>query len=285
MFYLALSILCSSLIFVVFKYYSIHKVNTLLAIIFNYVVACTVGLLFYEQEISLGALMQTAWTPWALALGIMFILIFNVMAATSQQLGVSVASVATKMSFVVPVVLGIFLYDEALAPVHIIGVVIALFAVYLSAAKDSGKAVGLSFLLMPLILFLGSGFIDSAIKYFQEAWVPAEQFPLFSALVFAAAAMAGAVFSLFKPQDSLIRLRTKEILGGLALGIPNYFSIFFLMQALDQGILTSGVIFTINNLAIVLFSTLLGAVMFKEQLNFRNRLGLVLAIVSILLVM
>jgi drug/metabolite transporter (DMT)-like permease len=285
MFYLALSILCSSLIFVVFKYFSIHKVNTLLAIILNYVVACTVGLLFYGEEISLATLTHTAWVPWALALGILFIAIFNVMAATSQQFGVSVASVATKMSFVVPVVLGIFLYDEVLGPLHIIGVVIALFAVYLSAAKEGGKAAGFAVFLMPLVLFLGSGLIDSAIKHFQEVWVPPYQFPLFSALVFAAAAISGGVFSLLKPQHSLLRLRPKDVLGGIALGVPNYFSIYFLMQALDQGILTSGVIFTLNNVAIVLFSTLLGTLIFKERMNFRNRLGLVLAVISILLVM
>jgi drug/metabolite transporter (DMT)-like permease len=284
MIFLALSILCSSFIFVVFKYYHIHKVNTLLAIIVNYIVASTVGLLFYGESISINGLMETVWLPWALALGILFILIFKIMAATSQKLGVSVASVATKMSLVVPLIVGIFLYNEALKPIHIIGVLIALFAVYLSASKRTERTVGLTTFLMPLLLFLGSGIIDTAIKYFQEIWVPSQQYPIFSAIVFASAAFSGIIYSILKPEFSLSKISSKEIMGGIALGVPNYFSIYFLMQALEQKGLASGVIFTINNVAIVLLSTLMGTFIFKEHLNFNNRLGLVLAIISILLV-
>ena len=74
------------------------------------------------------------------------------------------------------------------------------------------------------------------------------------------------------------------MLGGIALGVPNYFSIFFLLKALENNSLNSASIFTINNVAIVMFSTILGILLFKEQLSFKNWGGIALAIVSILLV-
>lgn len=74
------------------------------------------------------------------------------------------------------------------------------------------------------------------------------------------------------------------MLGGIALGIPNYFSIFFLLRALQNDRWNSASIFTINNVAIVMFSTVLGIMLFNEKLSLTNWLGIMLAIISILLV-
>lgn len=62
---LALSILFSSLIFVVFKLFGTYKVQTLYAIIINYMVASAVGMAFYEKKIGL---LQIPSKPWFLAL-------------------------------------------------------------------------------------------------------------------------------------------------------------------------------------------------------------------------
>ena len=100
---LLLSILSSTLIFVVFKLFSRFKVNTLQAIVVNYFVACGTGLLLYDGEIVLQKIPEYPWFLYALALGSLFIGIFNLMAWTTQRSGLSVVSVATKMSVVVPV--------------------------------------------------------------------------------------------------------------------------------------------------------------------------------------
>ena len=70
----------------------------------------------------------------------------------------------------------------------------------------------------------------------------------------------------------------------MVLGIPNYFSIYFLVKALRSNLLDSSGIFTINNVAIVIISTLLGIVFFKEQLSLKNWIGIILAVISIALV-
>ena len=119
--YLALSILFSSLIFVVFKLYTKYKVQTIYAIIVNYFIACVVGLLYYQKPINAFEIPQKSWFWGSILLGLLFILIFNLMAATSQKLGVSVASVATKMSLTIPVLFGVFFYREVLTVLEIIG--------------------------------------------------------------------------------------------------------------------------------------------------------------------
>jgi len=81
------------------------------------------------------------------------------------------------------------------------------------------------------------------------------------------------------------RLEFKNILGGILLGVPNYFSIVYLLKALSTDGMESSTAFTLNNVGIVILSTLFGLFIFKEKLIWKNWLGIVIAIVSILLVM
>jgi hypothetical protein len=76
----------------------------------------------------------------------------------------------------------------------------------------------------------------------------------------------------------------KSLVGGLALGIPNFFSIFFLVKALRSDLFDSSGIFTVNNVAVVALSTLTGIIFFMERLKLKNWIGIFLAILSILLI-
>ena len=281
---LVLSICCSSLIFVIFKLYDIYKIETLFAIITNYFVACLVGLYLYSGEVKPLEIAEQPWFLGTLLLGLLFIVVFNLMAKTSQTVGVSVASVATKMSLVVPVIFGVLVYKETLGFLKVLGILMALAAVYFASIKQRKVAFKRSDLILPVLVFLGSGIIDTSIKYVQEVHIKEHEFPLFSATVFAAAAFVGLVFIIFKAFKTPLKISFKNILGGIALGVPNYFSIYYLLRALQNPTLNSASVFTINNVAIVMLSTLLGILLFKEQISAKNWGGIALAILSITLV-
>ncbi len=206
------------------------------------------------------------------------------MAVTAQKVGVSVASVATKMSLVVPVLFGVAVYNEELAALQILGIVLALAAVYFASFKQKSVTFQKSSLLLPLLVFLGSGIIDTTIGYMQEIHVEESEFPLFSATVFGAAAITGILFVLIKFFKKSFELNFRNVLGGIVLGIPNYFSVFFLLRALQDDFLNSASIFTIINVAVVMFSTLLGILLFQEKISAKNWFGIGLAVISILLV-
>lgn len=284
MIYLALSVVSSSLIFVIFKLFTRYKIKTLFAIIVNYVVACSVGLFFYKGNVSLSEIPEKSWFLGTVALGLLFIVVFNLMAATAQKVGVSVASVATKMSLVIPVIFGVTIYHEKLGALKIIGIVLALAAVYFASAKGKSVPFQKVSLVLPLSVFLGSGIIDTSIKYIQEFHVKEEDYPIFSATVFAAAALTGILFIGIKSLKNRVKISSRNILGGIALGVPNYFSMYFLLKALQHDSLNSASVFTINNVAIVMLSTLLGIILFKERLSTKNWMGIGLAVLSILLV-
>ncbi|NKI25962.1 DMT family transporter [Arenibacter sp. 6A1] len=281
---LALSVIFSSLIFVIFKLFRKYEIETLYAIITNYFVACIVGLLFYQKNITYAEIPQKPWFLGTLLLGFLFILVFNLMAATSQKSGVSVASVATKMSLVIPVLFSVVFYNEKLSILKIIGIVLALAAVYFVSVKEKGLKIDKRVLILPLSVFIGSGVIDTSIKYLESSWVPQEEFPLFSAAVFASAAGIGFIYIVIKSFRSKISINLKNVLAGVCLGVPNYFSVYFLLNALQHESLSTATVFTINNVAIVMLSTLLGILLFKEHISKKNWAGIALAVASIFLV-
>src|SRR5690606_3143032 len=281
---LALSILFSSLIFVVFKLFGTYKVQTLYAIIINYMVASAVGLALYEKKIGLLQIPSKPWFLGTLALGILFILVFNLMAATSQKSGVSVASVATKMSLVIPVLFGLLVYNEKLGTLKSVGILLALAAVYFASVKEKDIPLKKNSIVLPSLVFIGSGIIDTSIKYLEETLVPKEEFPLFSAEVFGSAAATVVLFTAIKSLKKWSVPHIKTVLGGICLGILNSFLIFFLLRPLLHENLYSASVYTINNVAIVMFSTLLRIILFRDRPIIQNWLGIALAIISIFLV-
>lgn len=284
MIYLLLSIIISSSLFVVFKLFELFKIDVLQAIVVNYLVAFCIGYSLSNINISLQEIPNQSWFLGALFLGILFILVFNIMGLTAQQNGVSVASVAGKMSVVVPVLFGVFFYKESVGFVKITGIVLALVAVYLTSTKEKTKSVEKQYLVYPILLFLGSGIIDTFIKYVETNYVQDGGVPIFSATIFIFAFAFGILLIFSKKIISNVKLAWKNVVGGIVLGIPNYFSIDFLLRALKTDGLESSTLFTINNVSIVLLTTIFGLLIFKEKLLPKNWIGIVMAVISIFLV-
>ncbi|MCB7479653.1 EamA family transporter [Christiangramia sediminis] len=285
MIYLLLSVLSSTIIFIVFRLYKKFGVNTLQAIVVNYFIACTVGFFGYIEGSDFSKVPSENWFPGALMLGVLFITVFNLAAITTQKSGLSVVAVATKMSVAIPVLCGIFLYNESTGILKILGILLALVAVYLTSIKsEEGISIKKENLIFPLLVFLGSGIIDTSIKYLETSYVSETDVGLFSSTIFATAGSLGVIILIIQAFQGKLKITYKNILGGIALGIPNYYSIYFLVMALRTKGFDSSTIFTMNHVAIVTISTLVGIVLFREKLIRKNWIGLILAIISIILV-
>lgn len=233
-----------------------------------------------NSKMTLSEVTLSSWFLGTLFLGILFIVIFNLMAITAQRSGVAVTAVATKMSVVIPVVFGIVVYQESAGVLKILGIILALVAVYLASVK-SKEGFKWRNILFPVLLFLGSGIIDTALKYLETNFVDGSQISIFSSTIFGFAALFGSLFILFKGNW---KIHWRSVLGGICLGIPNYFSIVFILEALATEGLESSMVFTVNNVSIVMLSTLVGLLAFREKLLPKNWVGIGLAILSIFLV-
>lgn len=284
MIYLLLSITASTLIFIVFKLLAKFNINRLHTIVINYFIACLIGIWSYDEPLNIGQVFQSEWLYGAIVLAFLFIAIFNVMALTAQRNGLSVASVASKMSVIIPIIFGIYVYNESVGAQKIIGILLALIAVYLTSVRPKTTSNFNKGLWLPILLFFGSGTIDTSIKYIETTYVSENGIPIFSATIFAFAFVIGSCILIFSAIKKPFKLPLKTFIAGSALGIVNYYSMYYLLKALNHESLESSTLFTVNNVAIVMISTVLGLLVFKESISKTNWFGIVLAVVSIVLV-
>ncbi len=279
-----MSILFSTGLFVIFKYFGIFKIDVLKAIFINYIVAFMMGFAFTENSFSFAEIPNQPWFIGATCLGALFVSIFFVMAMTAQRNGVSATSVAGKMSVVIPAFFGVFLYNESVTFLKIAGIIIALIAVYLASVKEKSTASNSAGLLFPVLLFLGSGAIDTILKFVESNYVPKNEVSIFSGSLFGIAAIFAAIILIIKTIKKKEPFGIKNIIAGVILGVPNYFSIVFLIKALQTEGFESSTLFTVNNVAIVIVSTIVGILVFKEQFSTKNKIGVALAILGIVIV-
>lgn len=282
--YLLLSIICSTLIFVVFKLFDKYGVDNLQAIIVNYIIAFSVGSISEGFAVTPAEWVEKNWFENVLILGLLFISLFQIMALVSQKFGVSIVSVAVKMSLIIPVLFAVFHYNDSLGRFKIAGIILALLAVYMTTQKADQVYIEAKYTLLPILLFLGSGALDTYLKYNQEEIVPSHEHGSFASYIFLTAAFYGMINLGLRSIKKKFNYSWKNIVAGIALGIPNYGSIYFLIKSLEYKGLESSIVFPINNVGIVALSALIGALFFYEKLSLTNKAGIAMAIISIFLI-
>ncbi len=285
MIYLFLCIFFNSVLYVVFTVFKTRNINTLQAIVVNYFVAFSFANWQSEAPYNLHQIPQQKWYFFSLILGVLFISLFNLMAKTTQYLGVSVAAISGKMSMVIPVLFGIFIYKEPANYLKVIAIILALIAVYLTSIKGE-KEINLKLLYFPIILFFGSGMLDTLLKYVEKYYVQPNEVAIFIGTIFFNAFIIGLLILFYQRNKNKTLITYKNIFGGIVLGIFNYFAMFFLVKSLQTiGSTDSSKVFTLNNIGIVLLSAFFGFILFQEKFNTKNRIGIIFAVISVYLLL
>ena len=281
MIYLLICILSSTLIFVIFKIAGRRQIDNYALIVINYVVASILGIALGGIP-ALSGERETGWYIMAVVTGILFIVVFVIMAITTQKTGMAISTIAAKMSVAVPILFSIKVFNETVTPLKIIAIIVALVAVLLTIyRKNSSKTSNRRALLLPLLLFAGAGTVDSMVKYSQEVYVIPSQSVQFSTLLFIVSAISGFIVLAFRQSSRKHLFKPKVIIAGIFLGVVNFGSLWGLINALDSKIFDSSVLFGINNLGIVMLTILIALFVFNEKLLLINKIGIILSMIAI----
>ena len=281
MIYITLSVIQSTLIFITFKLFGRYRVDNWKAIFVNYLVASLMSFLLGDMAGNMEPMFHSAWLPWSLLLGVMFITTFYFFALSSQKAGVAVTSVTSKMSVIIPVIFGTILYNEGFGIVKISGVVVALIAFYLVFKKEKKPILEMKWFFLPVMVFLGNGFVDTGMKYMQYHYIGGELIP-FLMFTFATGMVLALAVVLFRGISGKGFMDLRSLVGGTILGMANFGSTYYIIMAL--GVFESSVVFPVANSAIVGLSALAGYFGFRERLSLLNWAGVVLAIAAIIII-
>lgn len=291
MIYLVGSIILTSYLTISFKILERFNIPVLPAIVFNYITCVITGSFVNGRFPVNGETVEQPWFLWACLMGTIFISLFHVIAFTAQKIGVAVATVANKLSLIIPFTFSIYLYDEKASWIKVTGIILALVAVLFTCLPKKGhetpahKIVPYAVLIgLPAILFIGSGLLDTMIKYVEHSFLNEANKNDYLVSAFAMAASIGVILILI---NLLVKKKSpgwKSIVAGIAIGIPNYFSIWCLVIVLEQNQGESSAVIPINNMGIVLFSSLVAWLLLKESLTLINWIGIFISIIAISLI-
>ena len=270
------------MIYVVFKFAKNYSCNLSPLITINYLIATILGFLLFNWESRIVLSKAEQWFPFVILLGILFIVMFYFIGYSSQKAGITVTTLANKLSLVFPVLFSLLYFNEKITIIKTVGLFTAFAAVFLTVYKREIKKTNTIFIILPIVIFFGSGITDSVVKFVQAVKIDANEVSIFSALVFLVAFVIGLIISFSTNKIQEFKHYPTLILG-ILLGAVNFGSLYFVINALNKSTLNSSMIFAINNMSIVTLCALLGIFLFNEKLNRNNIFGIILAILSLYL--
>lgn len=284
---LLLAILASTIIGVIFKYYTIYKIDNFQAIVVNYWTCLFLGSLLNQSIPFSLEVITSAWFKYDIWLGLLFIFGFNIGAISYQKFGIALTAVMQRMSLIITVAVTILCFGESAHWLKIIGILLAISAIYLVNKKSAdiipdGKMKKVLFIFPSLVLLL-SAVIEVILFYVEHTQIVQGQYMAFTTHSFGMAAAFGSIVLVPGIITGKFTFGWKNVFAGIILGIPNYFSIYLITLMLSDGFEAS-VGFPILNVSVLLLSALLAWKIFDEHLSGFNWAGIVFSIIAIVLI-
>ncbi|MDH3708718.1 MAG: hypothetical protein OER04_02455 [Cyclobacteriaceae bacterium] len=286
--FLTISILLNVALFVAFKTFNKWRIPVFQAVVFNYIVCALMGALFLSPDnLEILSPLGASWQYFAIILGFIFIGTFYILGLTTNAFGITIATISSKMSLIIPVVFALFIFKTSIHLFNIwnyLGITLALAAVILTSIKkpsnySSWSQRGIKQAL-PLALFLLAGTLDTIINYVNYRYLTIESQVTFIWIIFITAAAIGVIILLVRWEP----IRARSIWGGLYLGVPNFFSMYFIVKALTAFNNDGAVLFPLFNVGIIIGSTLAAVIIFRERLLSINKIGIILAVISVIMI-
>jgi uncharacterized membrane protein len=289
---LVLAIIFTSWLLVSFRVFDFFNVDNLQAIIFNYIVCAFTGF-FFSGNYSLLCQLKTidTWIVMACITGACFLPTFYLMSYTVKKVSVTISTVASKTSLVIPVMVSIFYLNNEMkfSILNYTGIVLGFGAILLCSLKqkintDTTNSARRFDFFLPGLVFLGGGLVDVLINIANYRYIPIEKSSLFPFFAFSVAAIAGFILLTGRVLFLKENLNYRNLIAGIVLGIPNYLSIYFLLKALHDFDNNGAILFPALNISVILINSFVSFLFFKERLTNYNYVGLFLAVIALMLI-
>ena len=277
MHFLLLTILCSTSIALILKYSDTKKSKPIVLLAGNYLMASIIALVLLAFSDSSKFTVETL--IFGSVLGLLFVLSFFAFAKAISYAGTGLATTSSRLSVIIPILLSIIIYDEVPNKFHLVGflfTVITFTFFYFSVKGNHKKGTGILKYLFLIAVFVGIGINDFSMKIFRS-WRTDQEQPFFVLFIFSSAFIYSSIYIIIKR----IKVVPHTAFWGLTLGVPNVFSTIFLLGALT--LLPAIFVYPTINVGIIVFTTLLAFLIWKEKLNRWGLFALISGLIAILL--
>ncbi|PZP61389.1 MAG: hypothetical protein DI597_10150 [Pseudoxanthomonas spadix] len=280
MWWLALAVLCSVAVSVLFRLAPRWRLDVPQAVTWNYLAGVLLALGLLHPLLQALAGEHAPWRWW-LPLGLLLPGLFLVLAASVRRAGVVRTDIAQRLSLLLSLIAAFTLFGQRASAAQLLGLALGLLAIpCLLARPRGGHTPATSEWRLPLVVLVGWATTDVLFKR-----IAADGAPLSASLLatFAVAFVPMLGWQLWRHARG-VRLQWRSFVGGLALGALNFANIGFYLaahRALPQAPAT---VFAAMNIGVVLLGTAVGVGVFGERLGRLNLLAIPLALASIVLI-
>lgn len=279
-----LTLIANVLILIAFKLFPKFKVNNFNAIVINYFVAVITGSIVLQKIPFDKSAISQEWFPYALFLGVIFVTVFNIVALTVQKTGVVIGTLFQKMSLLFPVAAAMMFFGEEIYAKRIIGISLAILSIIIINLPNKGSdsiVDGIKkYWYLPILTLLGSGIIELLLYYVEVKSIAPNGDISFVTFLFFTAGACGLVFKIL---SGSWKVSKTDLVAGIALGVPNFFSIYLLLKSLSSGV-DASVMFPFINVGTIVSGVLLGYFAFRESMDRNKTIGVLMSIVAIYLI-
>lgn len=274
MLYLLLAVLSSASISVLMRLFEGRVKNTMAMFAGNYAL-CSLLSLAYMGQAPLGAEGRNIALLLGVLSGVFFLAAFLLLQKSITVNGVALSSTFMKMGVLVPTLTAVVLFGEKLTGSKHAGFLLALAAIVLLKLEKGEAGTGKHFvMLLGLLLVGGTADVFAALfnRFGTQAY--ADMFLLLTFLTALALSGLGVL-----PQRKTAAW--KDLLYGALVGLPNYYSTRFLLKALGK--LPAVTVYPVYSVSVLMLTTLMGVLLFKERLNARKLTAFALILAALLL--
>jgi drug/metabolite transporter (DMT)-like permease len=279
MIYILLSISCSVTVAVLLKLARRYKINVLQAVMWNYLAAILLSIIFFKPELKAVAAVPG---PIVLALGVLLPLLFLVLAAAVRNIGIVKSDIAQRLSLFIPILAALFIFGEKFNYLRFGGLAIGFIAIVLTLLRKTAKREHNNAYIYPVLVFVGFGVIDVLFKQLAlDHSVP------YTTALLKVFCISFVIALLILSYTVLVKKQKVELVNfacGIVLGCFNFGNILFYMKAHRSMTDSPSIVFAAMNMGVIIVGSLVGIILFKEKVTKLNYAGICLALVAILLI-
>lgn len=283
MFYVLLSVICSVSVSVLIKFARHKGVDTLQMLVWNYPTAVLLAYFIFSPDLSSIHLDEI---PYSIFLPLSFLMpaLFVCIAYSIRYTGIIKTEVAQRLSLFIPLLAAYFLFGETIGWGKLGGIALGFIAILLCLSwtpiQDASEHK--KFLIYPMIVFVGMGVIDVLFKRLSQ-W---EGIPYGTLLflVFFGALVFAFLYYCYLLWIRKNRLDRRSVYWGVGLGLLNFGNILFYLKAHQNIPDNPSIVFTSMNIGVIVLGALAGLVLFGEKLSNLNKLGILIAILSVIII-
>ncbi len=281
--FLILAILSSTLISLAMKLADRYITNTMVMFLTNYCICSCISLFYLVTSDAFSAGIVTKGLSFAAVFGafngVFYLLSLIMYKKSINENGMVITAIFMKLGVLIPTIMAVVVFKESISIQQIIGIAVAIFAsMYINSGNsDSKDDTGHISVLLLVAIIVINGFIDSASNIYDKVGVR-DLKDVFLLFTFFTAFVVSSTIAIKNKKG----VSKYDVLFGILVGIPNYFSTRFMLLALAT--VPAVIAYPVYNVSTIITVSAIGWVVFKEKLSYRRVIGIALILLALALI-